>query len=146
MPVEVVFQRYGPPQVAAPTMGSPIATFRSAPPLAPSESWQARIFTSPVTDKGASTPSYMGLVNTQTIYAPQPELPRLARQAHVQGSVTLNIIVNAEGKVIVVEYVKGPAMLVQSAIDTVRNWIIKGTHEGAPVAFQMSVEVTFTDK
>jgi hypothetical protein len=54
--------------------------------------------------------------------------------------------VNTEGKVITVEYVKGPAMLAQSAIDTVRNWIIKGTHDGAPVTFQMSVEVSFSDK
>ncbi len=115
-------------------------------PLTSTESVQAKIFTGPVTDNGASTPSYMGLVNTQTIYAPQPELPRLARQARIQGSVTLNIIVNAEGKVIAVEYVKGPGMLVQSAIDSVRNWIIKGTHDGAPVTFQMSVEVSFTDK
>ncbi|HEY4837170.1 MAG TPA: TonB family protein, partial [Candidatus Acidoferrales bacterium] len=103
-------------------------------------------FKGPVTGNGASTYSYMGLVNTQPIYTPQPELPRLARQANVKGTVTLNIIVNTEGKVIAVEYVNGPAMVTQAAIDTVRNWIIKGTHDGAPVTFQMSVEVSFNDK
>jgi TonB family protein len=146
VPVEVVFQLFGPPQARVPTMGSPVAAFQSAPPLAPNESWQAKIFKGPVTGNGASTPSYMGLVNTQTIYAPQPKLPPLARQTNVQGPVTLNIIVNAEGKVIAADYVKGSAMLVQAAIDSVRNWIIKGTHDGSPVTFQMSVEVSFTDK
>jgi TonB family protein len=143
VPVEIVFQLFGPPQ---PTPQNP-ATSQGTVPLTPTESVQAKIFTSPVTDKGASTPSYMGLVNTQTIYAPKPELPSLARHANLkEPTVTLNIIVNAEGKVISVEYVKGPAIVVQAAIDAVRNWIIKGTHDGVPVTFQMSVEVSFNDK
>jgi outer membrane biosynthesis protein TonB len=143
VPVEIVFQLFGPPQPTPPSTGRSGAASPATAPLTPNESTQAKIFTAPVTDNGASTPSYMGLVNTQTIYAPQPELPRLARQANVHGPVTLNIIVNAEGKVIAVEYVKGPAMIVQAAIDTARNWIIKGTHDGAPVTFQISVEVGF---
>ncbi len=145
VPVQITFQLFGPPQTPQ-TAGHSVGASLATTPLTPNENVQAKIFTGPVTDSGASTPSTMGLVNTQTIYAPQPELPRLARQANVKGPVTLNIIVNTEGKVIVVEYVKGPAMLVQTAIDTVRNWIIKGTHDGAPVTFQMSVEVSFTDK
>jgi TonB family protein len=145
VPVEVSFQLYGPPQTPQ-TVGHSASATPATGLLTSNESIQAKIFKGPVTDNGASTPSTMGLVNTHTIYAPQPELPRLARQTHVQGPVTLNIIVNAEGKVITAEYVKGPAMLVQTAIVAVRDWIIKGTHEGAPVTFQMSVEVTFSDK
>ncbi len=146
VPVDIAFQLYGPPQPTPPTPATPAAASAATAPLIPNESLQAKIFKGPVTDNGASTPFYMGLVNTQTIYAPQPELPRLARQARVQGPVTLNIVVNTEGKVIVVEYVKGPAILVQAAISTVRDWIIKGTHDGAPVTFQISVEVSFNDK
>jgi TonB family protein len=145
VPVEISFQLYGPPQPPQTPAHSSSATLATEL-LTSSESIQAKIFKGPVTDNAATAPSYMGLVNTQTIYAPQPELPRLARQAHVQGSVTLNIIVNTDGKVVQVNYVSGPAMLAQSAIDTVRNWIIKGAHEGTPVSFQMSVEVSFNDK
>ena len=146
VPVQIVFEFFGPPQPAPLNVGRSSAASPAPAPLTSDESVQAKIFTGPVTDNGASAPSYVGLVNTQTIYAPQPELPRLARQANVKGSVTLNIIVNTEGKVIVAEYVKGHAMLVQSAIDTVRNWIIKGTHDGVPVTFQISVEVSFSEK
>jgi TonB family protein len=144
VPVEIAFQLYGPPQPTPPAIGRPAAASPATAPLTPNETLQTRIFTGPVTDDGKSTSFYMGLVKAQTVHAPQPELPRLARQANVQGPVTLNIIVNTEGKVIVAEYVKGPAMLVQSAINSARNWIIKGTHEGVPVTFQISVEVSFT--
>jgi TonB family protein len=146
VPVEIAFQLFGPPQPTQTSAAHSTAASPATTPLTSSQSLPARIFTGTVTDNAATAPFYMGLVNVQTIYAPQPELPQLARQANVKGPVTLNIIVNTEGKVIEVNYVKGPAMVVQSAIDTVRNWIIKGTHEGAPVTFQMSVEVSFTDK
>ena len=145
VPVEILFQFYGPPQ-ATPPSGNSAAAKQVAPLVSSSESLQTKIFTGAVTDNAASSPFYMGLVNTQTLYAPQPELPSLARQAHVQGSVTVNVIVNPEGKVIEVKYVKGPGMLAQSAIDAVRNWIIKGTHDGVPVTFQISVEVSFSTK
>ena len=144
VPVEIVFQLFGPPQPTPPSTGRSGAASPATAPLTPNETIEAKIFKSPVTDNGASTPFYMGQVEAKTLYAPQPELPRLARQANVHGPVTLNIVVNTEGKVIVVEYVKGPAMVVQAAIDTVRNWIIKGTHDGAPVTFQISVEVSFS--
>ena len=146
VPVEIAFQLYGPPQPTPPTSARSGEASPATTPLTPNETLQTKIFTGPVTDDGKSAPSYMGLVEAQTLYAPQPELPRLARQANVHGPVTLNIIVNAEGKVMAVEYVKGPAMLAQTAIDTVRNWIIKGTHDGTPVAFQISVEVGFSEK
>jgi TonB family protein len=143
VPVEIVFQLFGPPQQTPPNPAASPGTV----PLASSESVQAKIFKAPVTGSSASTPSYMGLVNTQTIYAPKPELPALARHANIKDpTVTLNITVNPEGKVIEVSYVKGPAIVAQAAIDAVRNWIIKGTHEGASVTFQMSAEVSFTDK
>jgi TonB family protein len=147
VPIEVTFQLFAPPQPPPPITGRSAPASPATVPLTSTESVEAKIFTGPVTDSRASTPSYMGLVNTQTIYAPKPELPRLARQANLhEPTVTLNIIVNAEGKVISVEYVKGPAIVVQAAIDAVRNWIIKGTHDGAPVTFQISVEVAFSDK
>jgi TonB family protein len=142
VPIEVSFLLFGPPQPTPPP-GNSAGAKPVTPLVSSNESLQTKVFTGPVTDNAASAPFYMGLVNTQTLYAPNPELPRLARRTGVHGSVTLNIIVNTEGKVIVAEYVKGPAMLAQSAIDTVRNWIIKGTHDGVPVAFQMSVEVSF---
>ena len=146
VPVEIAFQLLGLPQPGL-TRNSAAASPATAP-LTPDESLQTKIFTAPVSGNGESTPYYMGLVKTQTVYAPNPELPRFARRANVhQESVTLNIIVNTKGKVIAAQYVKSsnPA-LIGEAIKTVLDWIIKGTHDGAPVTFQISVEVSFSDK
>jgi TonB family protein len=148
VPVEISFQLFGPPQPPPPSAGHP-ATLPEPPPasasLTSNDGFQTKIFTALVSDNGESTPFYMGLVKTQTLYAPRPEFPRLARQMNLhEGLVTLNIIVDTKGKVIAAEYVKSSnPVLVQEAIKTVRDWIIKGTHDGVPVTFQISVEVSF---
>jgi TonB family protein len=118
------------------------------PPLrpAPNQSFAflQKIFTAPVTGTGENSPFYMGSVRTQIIYAPKPDYPPLAKQAKIgDADVDLDLILDTEGKVIAISYVKGPAMFVQAAMDKARTWIIKGTHDGAPVTFQLQVELQF---
>ncbi len=52
----------------------------------------------------------------------QPIYPRIARQAHVQGTVVLKMSVDKSGKVSELNYISGPAMLIQSAMEAARQW------------------------
>jgi TonB family protein len=58
----------------------------------------------------------------QLIHKVMPEYPEPARQAGLQGSVVLDIVVNAQGAVTQVRFVSGPEALSQAAIDAVRWW------------------------
>jgi len=79
------------------------------------------------------------------INSPQPNYPQLARQARVQGVVRLHTLIDKDGKVIQVEYVSGPAMLVQAAMDAVKQWRFRPTMlNGAPVQVDCVFELNFT--
>ncbi len=73
-----------------------------------------------------------------------PVYPELARQARVQGTVRLHIVIETDGSVIEVKYVSGPAMLVQSAIDAVKQWRFRPTSlNSVPVQVECVVDVDF---
>jgi TonB family protein len=121
---------------------SAIPSWSSTP--MPSDGFDLKIFTSPGS-KSETTSFYVGKVKTQTIYAPNPPYPPLARQMHLsEATVTLAITMDSEGSVIEIQLVKSTnPIFVQPAMDTVRTWKIKGTHDGVPVSFQMPVELKF---
>jgi TonB family protein len=52
----------------------------------------------------------------------EPVYPPLARQARIQGAVVLQVTVNAQGSVENVKVVTGHPLLIQAAIDAVKNW------------------------
>jgi TonB family protein len=73
-----------------------------------------------------------------------PEYPESARQAGVQGTVMLDTLVNAEGKVTQVKVVNGPASLSQAALDAVRWWRYDPYRvNGRPVPVETTVAVNF---
>jgi len=74
----------------------------------------------------------------------QPVYPNLARQARVQGTVRLHTLIDKDGKVIEVTYISGPAMLVQSAIDAVKQWRFHPTMlNNTPVQVECVFELNF---
>jgi protein TonB len=74
----------------------------------------------------------------------QPIYPILAKQARVQGTVRLNTVIDKDGRVIEVKYMSGPAMLMQAAMDAVKQWRFKPTTlNGTPVQVECVFEVTF---
>lgn len=87
-----------------------------------------------------------------------PVYTEAAREAKVEGSVTLEIIVTADGKTRVQRVVQSKFLinnqpvdpsiqfgLDERAIEAVRQWeFAPGTRDGQPVAVQFRVEVTFT--
>jgi TonB family protein len=73
-----------------------------------------------------------------------PAYPELAKQAHVEGTVRLRTIIDTDGGVVEASYVSGPAMLVQAAIDAVKQWQFHPTIlNGAPVQVECVLAIDF---
>jgi periplasmic protein TonB len=84
------------------------------------------------------------VMRASAISSPQPVYPQLARQARVQGTVRLHTLIDKDGKVIEVTYMSGPAMLVQSAIDAVKQWKFHPTTlNGSPVQVECVFELNY---
>lgn len=74
----------------------------------------------------------------------EPKYPRMAKIAHVTGDVVLDIVIDKEGSVADMKVVSGHPLLVQSALDAVKQWryrpyLISGT----PIAVQGRVALKF---
>jgi TonB family protein len=74
-----------------------------------------------------------------------PIYPPLAMQARVQGTVRFNILVDKQGKVANVQLISGHPLLVNAAVDAVRQWVYKPTLlNGEPVEVTTQVDVNFS--
>jgi len=56
------------------------------------------------------------------LYRVAPEYPKIAQLAHVQGDVVLDLVIDKEGKVADLKVVSGHPLLVQAAMDAVKQW------------------------
>jgi TonB family protein len=73
-----------------------------------------------------------------------PEYPESARQAGVQGTVLLEVVVSPEGTVTQIKPVSGPDALSRAAIDAVRWWRYQPyLVNGQPAAVESTVTVHF---
>ncbi len=78
------------------------------------------------------------------IHQVQPIYPQIALTAHVQGTVILQAIVAKDGTILEVHYVSGPALVMRSAMDAVRQWRYAPTLlNGEPVEVDTTVSVVF---
>ncbi len=57
-----------------------------------------------------------GVLNGQALYLPKPVYPALARAAHAQGAVTVQILLDESGKVISAHALNGQPLLLQAAV------------------------------
>ena len=74
----------------------------------------------------------------------QPYYPLLARDARVGGTVRLQAIISKEGRVEDLKLLSGQPLLVQAAMDAVKQWIYKPTYlNGTPVEVLTEVDVNF---
>jgi len=103
-----------------------------APPPPPPKATQTRI-------------KLGGQVQAAKIVAqPQPLYPALARQARIQGNVVLHAIIDKDGRVGQLEVVSGHPLLVQSALDAVKQWRYQPTQlNGDPVEVDTTITVSF---
>ncbi len=75
----------------------------------------------------------------------KPLYPPLAKQARISGTVRLHAIISKDGSVQQLEMVNGHPLLVQSALDAVRQWRYQPTLlNGEPVEVETFIEVVFT--
>jgi len=78
------------------------------------------------------------------LYSVNPEYPRVARIAHISGTVVLEMVINKQGGVEDVKATSGHPLLVQSAIDAVRQWRYQPYMVGhEAIAVQAHVVVKF---
>jgi len=75
----------------------------------------------------------------------RPVYPALAIQARIQGNVVLHAIIDKDSKVAQLELMSGHPLLVQAALDAVKQWRYRPTLlNGDPVEVDTTITVTFT--
>ncbi len=86
-----------------------------------------------------------GVSEPHAIYKPEPEYSPEARQAKLQGTVILSLVVGADGKAHAIHVERSLGMgLDERAIEAVRQWRFEPAQkDGKPVAVAVSVEVSF---
>jgi len=128
-----------PPRPAQLPAGEP-APLRPAPPAV-----------APAAPSGTSTPAAQkisvggNVQKAMLIRQVPPTYPPLAKQARVSGEVRLRLVVGTDGAVKEVTVVSGHPLLIQAAIDAVRQWLYRPTVvNGVPVEVLTEVAVNFT--
>jgi protein TonB len=90
-------------------------------------------------------PRISTMMEGNLIYRVQPQYPPLARQARVQGVVVLRAIISRAGKIENLQLVSGHPLLVQSAMDAVRQWRYRPYFlNNEPLEVETQVTVNFT--
>jgi TonB family protein len=97
----------------------------------------------------AETPSAIrvggNVQQTNLISQVKPLYPPEAKAARVQGTVRFDAMIGPDGHVENLHVVSGPPLLVNSALDAVRQWVYKPTLlNGQPVAVITQVDVNYT--
>jgi len=86
-----------------------------------------------------------GVQEAKIINKVLPVYPALARQARIQGTVKLHAIISKEGTIQQLEVVSGPPLLIQAALDAVRQWRYRPTLlSDEPVEVETYIDVIFT--
>ena len=84
------------------------------------------------------------MAQAQLISQTPPVYPPMAKMAKVEGPVVLQLVVGKEGAVEELRVISGHPMLVQAALDAVRQWRYHPyLLNGKPVEFETQVTVSF---
>ena len=76
-----------------------------------------------------------------------PEYPEEAKAAHISGTVLLHVVISTDGSVQLAEYVSGPMLLKDSAINAVLYWRYKPTLlNGSPVEVDTTVSIFYSQQ
>jgi protein TonB len=107
------------------------------------------ISTTPVAVPKVATPQRVrvssGVSQGLRIKFQQPSYPPLARQARIQGTVVLHAVIGKDGAIQGLTLVSGHPMLVQSALEAVKQWRYKPyLLNGEPVEVDTEIQVNFT--
>ncbi len=87
-----------------------------------------------------------GVTNPSCLYCPNPSYSEEARAARASGTVTLSVVVTADGRVEGAQILRGPGNgLEQKALEAVQTWRFRPAAgpDGKPVACRVAIQVTF---
>jgi protein TonB len=122
----------------------------SPAPAAPSSSAAPPPALSKATDENAPATDQQGLhissavAEGMVIYHPAPEYPQMARIAHISGDVLLKVTIDRTGRVTNVVAMQGHPILIQSAINAVKQWKYRPyVFNGEPVEVECTVKVKY---
>jgi periplasmic protein TonB len=95
--------------------------------------------------EGPKKPIRVGTLSApRMIYAPQPDYPILARQAHISGTVVIEAVIDEHGNVVEARIVSGHPLLVAAALKAVSLRRYEPTIlDGEPTPVSLRVEVNF---
>jgi periplasmic protein TonB len=133
------------PDVAAPDIQGPYIpgaidvtdATKTSPPV------ESPHFTQPPSEKRPVKVSG-GVMQAQLISRVEPRYPVLGVQIHLQGTVHLHAIISRDGRITSLEVVSGHPLLVQAALDAVRQWRYRPTLlDGQPVEVETTITVEF---
>lgn len=86
-----------------------------------------------------------GVESAKLVFGPRPVYPPLAKAARSQGVVKLEAIIAADGSIRNLRVVSGPPLLINAALDAVRQWRYQPTLlNGTPVEVITGIEVNFS--
>ncbi len=107
------------------------------------------ISSTPVAVPKVATPQRVrvsaGVTSGLLIRKVNPVYPPLARQARIQGQVLLRAQISKDGSIENLQLISGHPMLVQSALDAVKQWRYKPyLLNGEPVEVDTEIQVNFT--
>ena len=123
-----------PPAPAAPSTPAPASPIASAP-----KANHASASASPVITQANANADYL--------HNPAPPYPRMAKQRHWEGQVTLRVLVTPDGRCgdISVHRSSGHDVLDEAALDAVRNWrFVPGKKGDTPISSWVNVPIAFT--
>jgi protein TonB len=73
-----------------------------------------------------------------------PVYPPMAREARIEGTVRLGIVVAKDGQVANIQVNSGHPLLIPAALDAVKQWVYQPTLlNGEPVEVRTEVELKF---
>ncbi len=85
-----------------------------------------------------------GVLKSYLVHQVQPEYPNVARRAKIEGTVRLQAVIARDGSVLQLEVLAGHPLLVNSALEAVRQWRYEPTLRGGePVEVISTVDVAF---
>jgi protein TonB len=132
----------GPFQYGAALGSGPILPAGVSLPVAPPVKPPA-----PITVKKPAGPMRIGgdVQSAKLIYSPHPAYPRIAISARSEGTVRLEAVIGADGRIRNLRMLSGPPLLVRAAIDAVQRWKYQPTLlNGTPVEVVTEIAVNFT--
>ncbi len=103
---------------------------------------------SPAPDESAKPPRKLrvsqSVMEGNLIHKIEPRYPQMARIAHIQGDVLLTTIIDKQGDVKNLRAVSGHPILIQAALDAVRQWKYKPyLLNGEPVEIETTITIKF---